>query len=150
MSVGIEDRVIRIDSRASLADYRDLLLRFYPGSAAGIDRIMALIARIMKDMDVLYGIDNPLFKDVLRDRAYLFGTLARAVTARRAELEASSGSDSVLSLFLSVDEPPDAFRAVSEGHLFYAPTPAGWAITTRGAWRRCWRATPENRCPRDP
>ena len=74
VSVGIEDRVIRVDSRASLADYRDLLLRFYPGSAAGIDRIMALIARIMKDMDVLYGIDNPLFKDVLRDRAYLFGT----------------------------------------------------------------------------
>ena len=75
VSVGIEDRVIRIDSQASLADYRDLLLRFYPDSAAGIDRIMGLIEGIMKDMDVLYGIDNPLFKDVLRDRAYLFGTL---------------------------------------------------------------------------
>ena len=263
VSIGIEDRVIRIDSRASLADYRDLLLRFYPDSADGIDRILGVIEAVMKDMDVLYGIDNPLFKDVLRDRAYLFGTLlpwmlrfvatirrinrmdgpfealldeltddralqsiigqhffkgtpaffamsyfsvyldylyprggtaalmgllegfvrahgaevrtempivkvdpeartvtdrdggatgyrsliwcgdlkalyravdtgvlsearvARAVTERRAELDACSGSDSVVSLFLSVDDPPEVFRAVSEGHFFYTPDARG-------------------------
>ncbi len=263
VSVGIEDRMIRVDSKASLADYRDLLVRTYPDRAADVDRIMALIARIMKDMDVLYGVDNPLFKDVLRDRRYLFGTLlpwmvrfvatigrinrmsgpvealldeltddpglkgiigqhffkgtpaffamsyfsvyldylyprggtaalmgllegfvrehdvdvrtqmpivrvdpeartvtdrdggvhgygtliwcgdlktlyraidaeaiadpglANAITARRSVLEASSGSDSVLSLFLSVDEPPATFAAISEGHLFYAPDARG-------------------------
>ncbi len=263
VSIGIEDQVIRVDSEASLEDYRDLLVRFYPDSATDVDRIMALITRIMRDMDVLYGIDNPLFKDVLRDRAYLFGTLlpwlfrfvatigrinrmagpveallddltddgglksiigqhffkgtpaffamsyfsvyldyryprggtaalmqllegfvrergvdvrverpivaldpeartvtdrngevwryrqliwcadlktlyraidaaaiadpglVRAVTARRDELEGCSGSDSVLSLFLSVDEAPEVFRAVSEGHLFYSPDARG-------------------------
>jgi all-trans-retinol 13,14-reductase len=263
VSIGIEDQIVRVDRQASLADYRDLLLRFYPASAADIDRIMALIARIMRDMDVLYGIDNPLFKDVMRDRAYLFGTLlpwmfrfvatigrinrmagpvedlldaltddvglksiigqhffqgtpaffamsyfsvyldylyprggtaalmgllegyvrergvevhterpivsvdpeartvtdrdggvwsyrqliwcgdlktlyraidtaaiadvplARSVSARREELEACSGSDSVLSLFLSVDEAPEVFGAVSEGHLFYSPDARG-------------------------
>jgi len=271
VSIGIEGDVIRVDSQASLEDYRDLLLRTYPGSGADIDRIMALIARIMRDMDVLYGIDNPLFKDVLRDRRYLFGTLlpwmlrfvvtigrinrmagpvedlldeltddvalkgiigqhffqgtpaffamsyfsvyldylyprggtaalmgllegfvrgrgvdvrtelpivavdpeartvtdraggvwgyrnliwcadlktlyraidaaaivdarlARAVTARREELEACAGSDSVLSLFLAVDEGPETFRAVSEGHLFYAPDARGLGdLHTRG------------------
>jgi phytoene dehydrogenase-like protein len=263
VSIGIEDQVIRVDSPASLVTYRDLLLQFYPDSAADIDRILALIERVMKDMDVLYGIDNPLFKDVRRDRRYLFGTLlpwmvrfvvtigrinrmsgpveavlddltddralksiigqhffqgtpaffamsyfsvyldylyprggtaalmrllegfvrergvdvrvelpivgvdpearvvtdrdgqawgyrqliwcadlktlyrsvdtgaigdpslAGAVVARREELEARSGSDSVLSLFLAVDEAPDAFRAVSEGHLFYSPDARG-------------------------
>ena len=263
VSIGIEDDVIRVDSQASLADYRDLLVRTYPGCAADVDRIMALIARIMQDMDVLYGIDNPLFKDVMRDRRYLFGTLlpwmlrfvitigrinrmsgpvealldgltddrglksiigqhffkgtpaffamsyfsvyldylyprggtaalmrllegyvrergvevrtelpivavdpeartvtaedgqvcgyhqliwcadlktlyrsidtgamvdqalARAVTDRREELEACGGSDSVLSLFLAVDEPPETFAAVSEGHLFYSPDARG-------------------------
>lgn len=271
VSIGIGDDLIRVDAKASLADYRDLLVRTYPGSVADIDRILALIARIMRDMDVLYGIDNPLFKDLLRDRRYLFGTLlpwmlrfvvtigrinrmsgpvedlldeltddvglksiigqhffrgtpaffamsyfsvyldylyprggtaalmgllegyvrergvevrtelpivgvdpeartvtdrdggvhgyrsliwcadlktlyraidtaaiadpglARAVGARRRELEACSGSDSVLSLFLSVDEAPDAFRAVSEGHLFYAPDARGLGdLHTRG------------------
>jgi phytoene dehydrogenase-like protein len=271
VSVGIEDRMIRVDAKASLADYRDLLVRTYPDRAADVDRIMALITRIMKDMDVLYGIDNPLFKDVLRDRRYLFGTLlpwmfrfvatigrinrmsgpverlldeltddpglkgiigqhffkgtpaffamsyfsvyldylyprggtaalmgllegyvrdhgvevrtelpivavdpeartvtdrdgavhgyrtliwcgdlkalyraiddgaiadprlARAVGARRDELEGCSGSDSVLSLFLSVDEPPATFAAISEGHLFYAPDARGLGdLHTRG------------------
>ena len=271
VSVGIEDDLIRVDSHASLADYRDLLVRTYPDRAADVDRIMALIQRIMRDMDVLYGIDNPLFKDVLRDRRYLFGTLlpwmvrfvatigrinrmsgpvealldeltddpglkgiigqhffkgtpaffamsyfsvyldylyprggtaalmgllagfvrergvdvrtgspivavdpeartvtdraggvhgyrtliwcadlkalyraidadaiadlrlARAVAQRRDELEACSGSDSVLSLFLSVDEPPASFAAVSEGHLFYAPDARGLGdLHTRG------------------
>ena len=263
VSIGIEDQMILVDTPASLAAYRDLLLRFYPDSAADIDRIMALIARIMRDMDVLYGVDNPLFKDPMRDRRYLFGTLlpwmlrfvatigrinrmsgpvealldeltddrglksiigqhffrgtpaffamsyfsvyldylyprggtaalmrllegyvrergvavrteapivgvdpeartatdrdgqvwhyrqliwcadlktlyrsidtaaiadselARAVRARRHELEACSGSDSVLSLFLSVDEAPATFAAVSEGHLFYSPDARG-------------------------
>jgi phytoene dehydrogenase-like protein len=271
VSIGIEDDLIRVDSEASLADYRDLLVRTYPDSAADVDRIMRLIQRIMKDMDVLYGIDNPLFKDLMADRRYLFGTLlpwmfrfvltigrinrmsgpvetlldelthddglksiigqhffkgtpaffamsyfsvyldylypsggtaalmgllegylrergvdvrtelpivavdpeartvtdrdgavhgyrsliwcadlktlyravdtaaiadpglARAVVARRDELEACAGSDSVLSLFLSVDEAPDAFAAISEGHLFYSPDARGLGdLHTRG------------------
>jgi phytoene dehydrogenase-like protein len=271
VSIGIEDQIIRVDSRASLEDYRGLLQRFYPGSADGVDRILAVIERIMRDMDVLYGIDNPLFKDPARDPSYLFLTLlpwmprflftigrinrmsgpvealleeltddpslrsivgqhffratpaffamsyfsvyldylyprggtaalmrllegfvreqgaevrtelpivavdpearavtdleggvwgyrsliwcadlktlyrsmdvsaisdadlARAAVRRREELEACSGSDSVLSLFLSVDEDPEAFRAVSEGHLFYSPDARGLGdLHTRG------------------
>jgi all-trans-retinol 13,14-reductase len=39
----------------------------------------------------------------------------------------------VLSLFLSVDEAPDAFAAVSEGHLFYSPDARGLGdLHTRG------------------
>jgi len=263
VSIAIEDRVIPVQSRASLVTYRDLLLHFYPQRAADIDRILAVVARIMRDMDVLYGIENPLFKDLLRDPRYLFGTLlpwsfrflatigrinrmagpvealldeltddvglksvvgqhffkgtpaffamsyfavyldylyprggtaslmrllegfvrergvdvrtelrivavdpeartvtdggggvhgyrslvwcadlktlyraidaaaiadpglARAVAARHDELEPCAGSDSVLSLFLSVDEPPATFAAVSEGHLFFAPDARG-------------------------
>ncbi len=271
VSIGIEDDLIRVDTKASLVDYRDLLVRTYPDRAADVDRIMALIGRIMKDMDVLYGIDNPLFKDLMRDRRYLVRTLlpwmvrfvatigrinrmsgpvedllddltddvglksiigqhffkgtpaffamsyfsvyldylyprggtaaltralegyvrdhgvsvhteqpivavdpekrtvtdpgggvhpyrtlvwcadlktlyrsidgaaivdpglATAVSARRQVLEESSGSDSVLSLFLSVDEPPATFAAVSEGHLFYAPDARGLGdLHTRG------------------
>jgi all-trans-retinol 13,14-reductase len=271
VSVGIAHDLIRVDTPASLADYRDLLVRTYPERRADVDRIVALIRRIMRDMDVLYGIDNPLFRDPMRDRRYLFGTLlpwmvrfvatigrinrmsgpvedllarltddpglrgiigqhffkgtpaffamsyfsvyldyryprggtaalmgslegyarahgvdvrterpvvavdpsahtitdgggevhgygtliwcadlkalyraidtdaigdprvARRVAARRDELERCGGSDSVLSLFLSVDAPPATFAAVSEGHLFYAPDARGLGdLHTRG------------------
>ena len=75
VSLGIEDRIIHLQSRESLAEYRTLLLHFYPEQEASIEKIMYLIQRIMRNMDVLYGIDNPLFKDPLRDRRYLFKTL---------------------------------------------------------------------------
>jgi all-trans-retinol 13,14-reductase len=271
VSIGIEDDLIRVDGKASLVDYRDLLVRTYPDRAADVDRIMAVITRIMKDMDVLYGIDNPLFKDPMRDPRYAIGTLvpwmfrfvatigrinrmsgpveelldeltddvglksiigqhffkgtpaffamsyfsvyldylyprggtaaltrllegyvrdrgvevrtelpivrvdpeartvtdreggvhgyrtlvwcadlktlyrsidasamadaglSKAVAARRQVLEESAGSDSVLSLFLSVDEPPETFAAISEGHLFYSPDARGLGdLHTRG------------------
>jgi phytoene dehydrogenase-like protein len=75
VSVGIGSSIIRLESRESLTDYRDFLLSQYPRSGADIDRIIAVIRRVMNDMDVLYGIDNPLFKDLAHDRRYVLRTL---------------------------------------------------------------------------
>ena len=75
VSLGIEDRVIPVESPANLADYRALLEHFYPESHEDIARILEVIRRVMKHMDVLYGVENPAFKDLRHDRAYLFGTL---------------------------------------------------------------------------
>jgi phytoene dehydrogenase-like protein len=75
VSVGIADRVMAVESEESLADYERLLELFYPDSGVDIRRIMEVIRRIMRDMDVLYGIDNPLFKDLTSDYAYIFRTL---------------------------------------------------------------------------
>ena len=36
---------------------------------------MKIIRRVMKNMDVLYGIENPNFKDLKHDRPYLFNHL---------------------------------------------------------------------------
>lgn len=75
VSLGIEDRVIPVAARANLMDYRELLEQFYPESRADIARILEAIQRVMKQMDVLYGIENPLFKNLRRDRKYLFHKL---------------------------------------------------------------------------
>ena len=54
------------------------------------------------------------------------GRKARREIARRRELIAEKrGGDSVFSLFLSVESPPEAFAAVSSGHLFYTPDRRG-------------------------
>jgi phytoene dehydrogenase-like protein len=71
VSLGIEDRVIRLDSEASVVDYQALLEAFYPNSKAEITRIMEQIHLIMKYMQVQYGIKNPLFLDMKRDREYM-------------------------------------------------------------------------------
>lgn len=75
VSIGIEGEIITIDGVESLSRYRNLLVRLFPKSESEIDELIKVIRRIMKHMDVLYGIENPLFKDIKHDRNYLFKIL---------------------------------------------------------------------------
>ncbi len=71
ISVGIENRVLRINSEESVSEYQALLTELYPDSRDEIDNIFSQILRIMHYMNVQYGIDNPIFLDMKKDRAYL-------------------------------------------------------------------------------
>jgi len=75
VSVGIEDQILAVEGIESLNEYRDLLKQIYPGSSAEIDAVIHTIRKIMKHMDVLYGIENPLFKDLVHDRDFIFKKL---------------------------------------------------------------------------
>ena len=74
VSVGVEDEILNIEDIHSLTEYSKLLKKIYPESEAEIDNVIKIIRKVMKQMDVLYGIENPNFKD-LRDRTYLFKEL---------------------------------------------------------------------------
>lgn len=75
VSLGIENRILHIEDIASLSDYKALLKHFYPASGDDIDRVLTSIREIMKSMDVLYGIENPLFMDLKHDLRYIFRKL---------------------------------------------------------------------------
>jgi all-trans-retinol 13,14-reductase len=75
VSVGIEKDILNIVDIASLNDYKDLLIKHYPDSEIEINELIKIIRKIMKQMDVLYGIDNPVFKDLKNDRSFLFKKL---------------------------------------------------------------------------
>ena len=75
VSLGIEDHVIPVESAAHLADYQSLLEELYPDAHLDIRRIIAVIRRVMRWMDVLYGVENPAFKDLRKDRDYVFNRL---------------------------------------------------------------------------
>ncbi len=75
VSVGVEKEVIHVENLESLRDYRALLIRLYPESEAEVDQVVKSVRKIMKHMDVLYGIENPVFKDLKRDRSFLFKKL---------------------------------------------------------------------------
>ncbi len=61
ITLGIADRLLRIDGEQSLYLYADLLKDLYPDSKDEVDRIVQAIHEIVGDMKVLYGVDNPLF-----------------------------------------------------------------------------------------
>lgn len=75
VSIGIEDEVLNIKNIESLWEYRDLLKKFYPQSESEIDEVIRIIKKIMKHMNVLYGIENPVFKDLKRDLPFIFKKL---------------------------------------------------------------------------
>lgn len=77
VSIGIEDRMIRLSSQEdeSLEAYRLLLADLYPGSFRDVDRIVDKLREVMRFMSVLYGIENPGFHDLVHDRKYIVGTL---------------------------------------------------------------------------
>jgi len=71
ISVGIEDKVIRVNSEENVDDYQALLCDLYPKNTQEIKDIIREIRKIMHYMDVQYGIDNPVFLDFKQDKAYL-------------------------------------------------------------------------------
>lgn len=75
VSLGIEDQILHIENVDSLVKYRELLAKFYPESQGEIDAVLRNIRKIMKHMDVLYGIENPVFKDLMNDRNFVFKKL---------------------------------------------------------------------------
>ncbi|MFZ4580255.1 MAG: phytoene desaturase family protein [Myxococcota bacterium] len=268
VSIGIEGTILDMASRDGIGAYRKLFERLYPGHEKEIARIFLAVDKVMRDMDVIYGFDNPVFRDFKNDKNYLFtellpwmakfvpaafrmnrmsepiesylaglssfrplndlvaqhffkqtpmffalgyfyvyldylyprggtGRLAaklaekireaggeilldtevtsvvpaarrlagshgldcryetlvwcadlkslyrradatgldaatvRAIAARRQQVMGSRGGDSVFSLYLGVDQPPETFAAKTHGHLFYTPSRAGLAETHR-------------------
>ena len=75
VSLGIENDIIHIENLNSLDEYKELLTKFYPESINEIDEALRRIRKIMKHMDVLYGIENPVFKDLKHDRDFIFRKL---------------------------------------------------------------------------
>ncbi len=75
VSVGIENEILNITDINSLGDYKKMLKRFYPESSAEIDEVLKTIRRIMKHMEVLYGLENPIFMDLKKDYNYIFKKL---------------------------------------------------------------------------
>jgi phytoene dehydrogenase-like protein len=127
VSVGFGSDVVRVDSPASLGDYRELLCRLFPGSEAEIDAIIGEISKVMGCMDVLYGIDNPLFMD-LGDPRYVIGTLLPWVFRYLLTIPR------IASLDLPVEEHLARFtgnRALIDmiAQHFFKRTPASFALS---------------------
>ena len=71
ITLGIEDRIIPIQSEADVSTYQELLNAFYPENVTDIAAIIEQIKQVMKLMEVQYGIKNPAFLDLKVDRDYM-------------------------------------------------------------------------------
>ena len=70
VSVGIENDITTLTPQHALFEYQDMLVRRFPESVSDIRKIMRVISKIMQYMDIMYGVDNPIFLDIKKDAAY--------------------------------------------------------------------------------
>lgn len=75
IKITIGERSVQFKDKSDLDGYGNLLKMTYPDSQSEIDQIMAAIKKVMGYMDVLYGIENPLFLPKPYDNGYLLKTL---------------------------------------------------------------------------
>lgn len=71
----MQDEVIQLKDESSLDEYALALKKIYPENTQDIDEIMIDIKKTMGYMDVLYGIENPLFLPQPFELDYLKDTL---------------------------------------------------------------------------
>lgn len=71
VSIGIADKVMKIETNESLEEYESFLAAQYPENAQDVKAIVKEIKKIMGYMEVLYGIDNPAFLNMTDDKKYL-------------------------------------------------------------------------------
>jgi phytoene dehydrogenase-like protein len=71
VSIGIGTHVLNLKDEGSLDDYEAFLKSHYPGYQDDVGRIIAEVRKIMGYMDVLYGLDNPAFLDLMEDKRHL-------------------------------------------------------------------------------
>ncbi len=75
VTLAVGDEKIVVESKESFVGYQAMLENLYPQNKQDIAAIMEEIKKITTYMDVLYGIDNPMFLDSYDDFSYVRKTL---------------------------------------------------------------------------
>ena len=71
----VENETVTLSRKDDLEAYRLMLKKLYPDHTKDVDRILEEIYKVMGYMDVLYGIENPLFLPKPYSMEYLKNTL---------------------------------------------------------------------------
>ncbi len=127
VSIGIGNDVIGVESKDSLQSYQELLGKYFPENQRDIAGIIQEIHKVMEYMDILYGIDNPLFMD-LTDLKYVSRTILPWALKYMWTLP------KMRKLYQPVDEYLDRFSNnqalldIIEQH-FFQKTPAYFALS---------------------
>lgn len=128
VSIGMEADVIRVNSKASLVDYKEMLQKQFPENIEDINNILHEIEKIMHYMDILYGIDNPIFLNLKENKEYLYHTILpwvfKFITTIRKIQNLQQPVDEYLKTFTS---NPVLIDIIAQH--FFQKTPAFFALS---------------------
>lgn len=127
VSIGIEAQAVKLLSEDSLDTYCAMLTDLFPENDGDIGRIKAEIRKVMDYMDVLYGIDNPLFMTKM-DSQYLLKTLLPWFMKYQVNIRKASRMNEPIQTYLSRFSKNQALIDMIIQHFFKA-TPTFFALS---------------------
>jgi phytoene dehydrogenase-like protein len=128
VSVGIEDKVIHVERMDDIAGYAAMLKATYPDDPAQVDRLITVVQRVMRDMEVLYGVENPLFRNFREDKGYFLRHYLPWFFKFAFTLYRIGHMRGPVEDFLAPILPNRALRDMVDQHFFRA-TPAFFALS---------------------
>lgn len=128
VSIGIENQWVELVSHDSLQNYVSMLTTLFPDNAIDIARIAGEIKKVMGYMDVLYGIDNPLFLENMRDLEYITKTLLPWLLRYQVNIRKASHLNEPIYEYLKRFTDNDALIDMIAQH-FFKDTPSFFALS---------------------
>ncbi len=133
ISIGLEDDFIILKDIESIDDYRKLLERHFPGNIEDISAIIKEIRKVVGYMEVIYGIDNPLFSDSMDDPDYLFRTILPWLVRYQINIKKAMRLNLPIKEYLGKYTKNQALIDFISQH-FFAKTPTFFALSYFGLY----------------
>lgn len=133
VSIGIENHWTRLGTRESLDQYAGMLTGIFPDNRSDIALIKEEIRKVMTYMDVLYGIDNPLFMDDMKDREYLMKTLLPWLLKYQINIRKAGRLDEPVAQYLKRFSKNQELIDMIVQH-FFKETPTFFALSYFGLY----------------
>jgi phytoene dehydrogenase-like protein len=128
VGIGIADRVLKLENEDSLWEYEALLMNEFPDNKEDVRLIVKEVRKIMDYMDVLYGLDNPAFMDLSKNRKYVFQILLPWMVKFLFTIRKIARLDEPYKEFLQRFTQNQALIDTIGQH-FFQETPASFALS---------------------
>lgn len=133
VSIGIGSHWTQLTSRQSLQDYAHMLTTIFPENKADIAKIAEEMQKVMRYMEVIYGIDNPLFLENMRAPEYLVKTLLPWLLKYQVNIGKANQLNEPVQLYLRRFTDNQALVDMIVQH-FFKDTPTFFALSYFGLY----------------
>lgn len=133
ISISLGNERIWLKDRMNIEDYQKLLVRHFPDNTKDIALIVREIKKVIRYMDVIYGIDNPLFSDQLDNPGYLLKTIMPWLVKYNYNMKKIKRLNQPINEYLSKFTENKVLIDFITQHFFTA-TPAFFALSYFGLY----------------
>lgn len=128
IKITIGDDSVELKQPSDIDDYGTLLKKNYPDNSQDIDQIIKDIKYVMSAMDVLYGIENPLFLPKPYDMTYITKTLLPWMVRFMLNINKAMRLFEPINDFLKKRTDNESLISMISQH-FFAETPTFFALS---------------------